>query len=177
MKKVVQDNHRIEVHPDTSVSRGFYRQHLRPDDPAYGKVMQERCEEIKGQILRHTDGLSLSSDNRISPGAVQVLWDVEEVCSFCGAQWEELTADLIEEHPDFIEQDGDGPGLPLCCEEAQEEWREANVRTCTHQIAGGYYFAPEYCDEVAEEVSDYCATHKAAVEALEVLVEKTTASE
>lgn len=177
MKKIIQDNHRLVVHPDNSEARGFYRHFMRPGDDGYNEAMRERCERIREQIRRHVDGLSLSADNRTSPGAVEIKFDTREECSFCGARWEELTADLIEKHPDFVEEPGDGPGLPLCCERAQTEWREVNVRSCTHQTGGSYHSPPEYCDEVAERDSDYCTTHKKTVAALEALAEKTAASE
>jgi hypothetical protein len=177
MKKIIQDNHRIVIHPDNSEARGFYRHFMRPGDDGYNEAMRERCERIKEQIHRHVEGLSLSSDNRTSPGAVEIKFDTREECSFCGAQWEELTADLIKTDPESVEEPGDGPGLPLCCEKAQTEWREANVRTCTHQTGGTFEIPPEYCEDVAEKGSDYCAEHKMFVAGLEALAEKTAACE
>lgn len=40
-------------------------------------------------------------------------------CSHCGYAWDELTTTDYVRTPSFDE----GPGMPLCCEEAQAEWR------------------------------------------------------
>ncbi len=132
MKRTVHSNHRIEVRPDTTVRRGFYRQSLNGvlDTDGVNREMAARCEEIRRAVLKHVDGLALAADNYTAPGAVRVMFDSRDECSFCSREWEELTQSLIDESaelgkPDeWFEDPVDGPGLPLCCDAAQQEWRE-----------------------------------------------------
>jgi hypothetical protein len=132
MKKIIHENHQLVVTPDTrtDVGYGLYQANMRPGEPEYNGEMLNRLRCLKDQILRHVDGLALGSDNRIAPGAVQIKFDTREVCSFCDRDWEvELSQAMIDEEgllfwtesPDTLHLDG--PGLPMCCDAAQEEWR------------------------------------------------------
>lgn len=173
MKKTIHENHRIEVCPDTSQSLGLFRSTVRPGSDGYNELMRDRCDEIRKQILRHVDGLAVSASGRTDHGAVRIEYDTREECSFCEAAWEVVTAeqltDLRENHPDWI-LPGDAPGLPACCDQAQDEWRETNAPLCTY-ISSPVLNPHDACDQYAEWNSDYCTVHKMQVEREDALAE------
>ena len=59
------------------------------------KAMISDCQQLEAEIKRHCDG-----------GDTEIKWDTEYTCSHCGYNWE-------------TEEDG----LPICCDEAQKEFR------------------------------------------------------
>lgn len=130
MRKTVHSNHHLVVRLDDSRALGFYRTAMQPGSDGYNKEMKERCETARRDIVRHVDGLARGSDNRVAPGAVEIRYTSADVCSFCDRAWEILTGAMIGEstNPDgtceWFEDPVDGIGLPLCCERAQEEWRD-----------------------------------------------------
>ena len=77
-------NHRVEVTPVT----WRYREGSH-------EAMKKECRSLVEQITRHVDGY----------GSIDIEWDTETVCSFCGYDWE---AGQGEE--------------PQCCTKAQDEW-------------------------------------------------------
>ena len=77
---------------------------------------ERRCNDLLAEMRRQ---------RRVLDG--KVTWTETVTCSHCNLGWEELTAELLEQYPDWAEQPGDGPGLPLCCEPAQVEWRAAQT--------------------------------------------------
>lgn len=78
---------------------------------------QQRCDELLADLLEKRHVIS---------GAVTCRETA--LCSHCGLLWEELTAKDAELHADLIEEPGDGPGLPLCCQKAQDEWRAEQAK-------------------------------------------------
>lgn len=82
---------------------------------------ERRCKEIAWQIR----------DRYGSQVKTEILCDGTDSCSFCGRPWEVLSAEDIDAYPEFIEQPGDGPGLPVCCNAAQDEWRAAQTAVTT----------------------------------------------
>lgn len=131
MKKIIHENHRVVVYPDTRSEFGpYFASTMKPGEQGYNEEMRERTKDIRDQILRHVDGLALSSDGRTAPGAVQITFDTREVCSFCDRAWDEgLTQEMIDNKgllywtEDPVHSNIDGVGLPMCCEAAQEAWR------------------------------------------------------
>ena len=66
------------------------------------------CEYINTAIKRHVDDVR----------AIQTNHDEEVLCSFCESGWE--TNNI---------------GMPLCCEEAQEEWRKENADAIIYKVS------------------------------------------
>lgn len=86
--------------------QGNFRVIVEPDEPwprkdaTYEKWVSN-CNDLIKDIKRHVDGF------------VDIRWDSDTLCSFCGAEWETETS----------KNDPDIPyGQPLCCEKAVEEW-------------------------------------------------------
>lgn len=52
-----------------------------------------------------------------------ITFDETVTCSHCKAMWEDATEDPA--YLDCFTEPGDGPGMPVCCEAAQVEWRAA----------------------------------------------------
>lgn len=77
---------------------------------------RSRCEDIV-ELIRRKYGTQIKTE---------ILCDETATCSFCGCGWEEETAEGIAAYPDDFGP-GDGPGLPVCCERAQVEWRAART--------------------------------------------------
>ncbi len=134
MKQTIRSNHRITVTPSSRVGTGYgmFTASARVGTLEYSDAMDERCKEMREDILRHVDHLPRDSGNGgLAPGAVRIECDSRDECSFCGRLWEELIQEMIDseglefwaESPDTL--DIDGPGLPLCCPPAQDEWRAA----------------------------------------------------
>ena len=98
MRKIVHTNHRIEVHVTTL--------NLAKPGPAGHDDMKLRLDIVAREIRRHVDGIE----------RVTMHWETAAECSLCGRPWEVLSAEDVE-------QPGDAPGLPVCCEAAQAEWR------------------------------------------------------
>lgn len=106
MKTVRRSEFRVEVYPKSPGDFGFasiggYTQS--------SKEWERDCDMIAEQIEQEISGLP-------SRGLkTAVVWDSEDVCSFCGRAWETMRE---EDGPDE-----DMPlGIPLCCDEAQDEW-------------------------------------------------------
>lgn len=146
MKKIIEENHQVVVHPDTRTNAGcgpHFSRALQPGEAGYNEEMRERTEAIRDQILRHVDGLALSLDNRTAPGAVEVKFDTREVCAFCDLPWNDfLTQEMVDKEgllywtEDSVHANIDGVGLPMCCDKAQEEWRR-EMRIALRIVPGG----------------------------------------
>jgi hypothetical protein len=143
MKKTIHSNHHLIVRLDESEPvAGLYRTRMDPESSRFNEEMRHRCEAAKRDILRHVDGLSIGSNNRVNPGAVEIKYATTYVCSFCERTWEALTRTMIgeETNPDgtciYLEDPVDTVGLPLCCDEAQQEWRTAR-RKALQQASDG----------------------------------------
>lgn len=104
MKKVIRDNYRIELTPDT------FR--VRASVLTNHEQMRGLLADIEQAVKRHVDGV----------GQMIPRWDTREECSFCGCGWEVLTA---KEAADPRNQhDGhSAEGEPVCCEKAIAEFR------------------------------------------------------
>ena len=78
VKKIVKSEFRVEVYPRSPGNFGFARISgiTRSDDEA-----MSLCEDIKSQIRRHVDDVE----------SVNVTWDSNPVCGFCGSDWSEDT--------------------------------------------------------------------------------------
>lgn len=82
--------------------------------------------DVEGDYLRRCNALleQIRRQRHVLSGGVE--WTETATCSHCGSDWEEETAEGIAAYPDdFLP--GDGPGLPVCCERAQAEWRTAQT--------------------------------------------------
>ena len=90
MKKVKAENYRVVVEPRmyTHIRRDFTEKQYR-----------DACNGIIEQIKRHVDNVLY----------VEIKFDSEYVCEFCGSTWEE-----------------DENGEPMCCGKAQEEFNKNN---------------------------------------------------
>jgi len=71
------------------------------------KDYQERCEEISKEIKRHVENVQ----------GCGIEFDSEEVCEFCGHEWD---VSLDDSDPDYPK------GCPLCCQKAIDEWKVNN---------------------------------------------------
>lgn len=76
---------------------------------------QRRCEDIARLVREQFRGQVKT----------EILCDTTVVCSFCGCGWEVCGPDDADAY--YYELPGDGPGLPVCCERAQAEWRAAQT--------------------------------------------------
>jgi hypothetical protein len=104
MKKVIRDNYRVELTPDTWGMRASV---LNDHD-----VMRRLLADIEWAVKRHVDGVE----------QVVSLWDTREECSHCGYGWEVLTA--AEAADDSTNQDEHSvEGEPVCCTAAIVEFR------------------------------------------------------
>lgn len=107
MKKTIREDFRVVVGPITP--------HGQLSAEQIAASLERQCRELKWQIERHVD----------NTGGVSVQWTTREECSFCEARWEVCGPDDRDAY--YYEQPGDGPGLPVCCERAQVEWRAAQT--------------------------------------------------
>lgn len=89
-------------------------------------------------------------------------WDEMHTCSHCELRWEVTTQEDKDRYPD----DDSPVGMPVCCEEAQDEWHDENL--CTLTVDEG-----ARCDMFRVNGEDYCAVHQERADALEALVEST----
>lgn len=89
---------------------------------------ERRCQEIV-RTLRDQYGTQVKAE---------VVCTTEETCSHCGYAWDEMTQEHVEKHPDWLEHPRDGAGLPLCCEDAQNEWRAAQPPAASETHTGGF---------------------------------------
>ena len=104
MKKVIRDNYRLELHPDT----WGYGSQVTDNHEA----MQRLLEDIGKAVKRHVDGV-----DQVVPR-----WDTQSVCSHCDLAWEVLTA--AEAADESTNQDEHSvEGEPVCCEAAINEFR------------------------------------------------------
>lgn len=73
---------------------------------------QRRCEEIVRALRSQHPGVK-----------AEVAFNTTETCSHCGLVWEEWTTESAARWPDedYV------LGEPLCCDEAQDEWRVARA--------------------------------------------------
>ncbi len=90
MKTTKKENIRLEI-----TYGGYYNRSIRLTE----ETQIQDLEYLKNEIKDHMpDTLDM-----------EIVWDVEHTCSFCGYGWEE--------------EEG---GSPLCCNEAIEEWKKQN---------------------------------------------------
>jgi hypothetical protein len=162
VKKTIYTDFRVVVTPRRIGDLGWMSVSDRMASNNIERDMRERCEQIAEQVNRHVDHVA----------DVRVEVDTEDVCSFCGLGWEELTKKEYEANPDSFE-DWERPGIPVCCAKAQEQWSETHISLCSYQTDGSYTSPPEHCDQYAGYQSDYCAMHEDRVNRLEALVEST----
>jgi len=93
MKVTKKENPRVVVYPSYFSWEGE-------------KAAQDLCESIKKDIQRHVDGVN----------QIDIKWDKEEVCSYCGLTWET-----------------DEAGQPQCCTKAQEEWEKKIIEEMDYE--------------------------------------------
>ena len=82
-------------------------------DPA--GAYHNRCRDIV-EWIRQQYGSQIKA---------RILWDESATCSHCRCVWEECPAD--GSYAGMYVEPGDGPGLPVCCGPAQDEWRAAQA--------------------------------------------------
>ena len=111
MKQEIRSNYRLLVTPDL---REVFP---RGDNDATLRQLRNMAAEMR----RHVDHVA----------EVTVQWDTRAVCSFCGYEWKEATADDLESHPDDYEDWV--LGEPLCCTRAAEEFRRNQTDNEEHQ--------------------------------------------
>ncbi|MEV0307844.1 hypothetical protein [Nonomuraea fuscirosea] len=102
MKHEIRSNYRLLVIPDL--------REVFPRGDHDATLLQ--LSDMAAGMRRHVDHVT----------EVTVHWDTRAVCSFCGYDWEEATADDLASHS----EDGyEAPllGEPLCCTRAAEEFR------------------------------------------------------
>lgn len=104
MKKVIRDNYRVEVSPDTWG--------LRASVLTDHKAMRDLLADIERAVKRHVDGVD---------GMVQ-RWDTREECSYCGYEWEVLSAKDAADVANCVDEHS-VEGEPVCCEKAIAEFR------------------------------------------------------
>ncbi|MFF3151898.1 hypothetical protein [Streptomyces sp. NPDC057910] len=104
MKKIIRDNYRVEVLPDT------YR--LPVSVLADHRAMCALLADVARAVRRHVDGID----------GVLPLWDTREECSHCECGWEVLTA--AEATVETLAPDEHSvEGEPVCCEAGINEFR------------------------------------------------------
>lgn len=104
VKKTIRDNYRLEVFPDLNM--------ILVDDAHKDAIARQTLRDIKKAILRHVDEV-----DRVNPQ-----WDTRHECSFCGREWEVLTAaQAAQDRADGFENAAEGQ--PVCCTKAVEEFQ------------------------------------------------------
>lgn len=104
MKKVIRDNYRLELTPDT----WGYPARVANDHEA----MRRLLADVEKAVKRHVDGVE---------GVVQ-RWDTREECSHCDCGWEVLSAKEAAD-PANRQDDHSVEGEPVCCEAGINEFR------------------------------------------------------
>lgn len=106
MKREIHSNHRLSVTPAASdmYLRGQHNTRALLDDMA-------------AAVRRHVDHV----------GSVKVEYDTRAVCSFCGSEWEVLSADDLAtgDYPGWL------VGEPMCCDRAAAVFRTAQAPDTT----------------------------------------------
>jgi len=93
-KQINKADIRVEVRPRSLGDYGQFRISNGRERTEAQAITD--CEDIAEQIRRHVDGLPSCRDR-----GVDVVWDNEEVCEYCGRAWTE----------------GDSPHNGGCCKE------------------------------------------------------------
>lgn len=75
--------------------------------------------DIEGDYQRRCESIVADLTAQGHVASAEITWTETVTCSHCHYGWEELTAELLAEFPTTVEP----LGLPMCCEEAQAEWR------------------------------------------------------
>lgn len=101
MRRQIHSNYRLDVTPRLR-EMGSPRDH-----DAVLNVLHEMASDIR----RHVDYVA----------GVTIKFETRTVCSYCGYEWEELTADDLASHPDDYRDHL--LGEPMCCTRAAEEFR------------------------------------------------------
>lgn len=96
MKVTKKSNYRIVVEPKTRI----FGIELSED------TQRNDLREMMDQIKRHVDNIH----------QVYLTYDSENLCSFCGLEWEVSEDDSDPEFP---------KGTPLCCHQAIDEYKES----------------------------------------------------
>ncbi|WP_075737481.1 hypothetical protein [Streptomyces acidiscabies] len=104
MKKIIRDNYRIELVPDT----WGYGSRVTGDHEA----MRRLLADIEKAVKRHVDGVE----------QVVPRWDTREECSHCGLRWEVLTAEEAADDS-AVQDEHSVEGEPVCCEAGIDEFR------------------------------------------------------
>ena len=108
MAKITQySNWRVEVTFGT-----------RFDDEQNLRAMTNDGEDIIREIKRHVDGWR----------DLCVLHDTAHICSHCGREWEEWTAEDEKRDPELV------AGSPCCCAKAIDEWAEQRAAVVTVRL-------------------------------------------
>lgn len=104
MKKIIRDNYRLELTPDT----WGYGSRVTDDHEAMKRLLADTEKAVK----RHVDGVEQTVPR----------WDTREECSFCGCGWEVLTAANVTKR-EFLQDEHSVADEPVCCEKAIAEFR------------------------------------------------------
>jgi len=101
MKITRKYEYRVEVYPRSLGDFVMARMSdyvIEPDEEKRNLHYKKMCEEIASKIKQRIGNVA----------SANVICDCEHLCSYCGHKWDE-----------------DENGLPLCCDEAQEEFKNA----------------------------------------------------
>ncbi|MER7365985.1 hypothetical protein [Nonomuraea wenchangensis] len=101
MRREIHSNYRL------GVTLSLREMGLLRDHGAVLNVLHEMTSDIR----RHVDHVA----------GVTITFDTRAVCSYCGNEWEEVTADDLASHPDDYKDHI--LGEPMCCTRAAEEFR------------------------------------------------------
>ncbi|GAA3717871.1 hypothetical protein [Streptomyces tremellae] len=113
MKKTTRDDFEVVITPRRLGDLGWMSvsDRMASSDPE--RDVRERCEEIAAAVKRHVDNVA----------AVEVRFTETHTCSFCGYDWEVLTAEAIAKYPTMTQDERSVEGEPVCCEKAIAEFR------------------------------------------------------
>jgi hypothetical protein len=91
-------------------------------DIGFATFPDEQCSDPAGAYLNRCQDIVLELRREFGDDIkTRILWDESATCSYCRCVWEECPAD--GSYADMYVEPGDGPGLPVCCGPAQDEWR------------------------------------------------------
>lgn len=139
MKRTVREDYRVRVVISAESPRTLGL-------PVDGQIVSSRVEVVVEPKRLGDFGLGVMSDSLVSRNpqeryrqlaedmarelrferhvvSATVEFTETSTCSHCGYPWEEVTAADLDQYP----LEGDELGLPVCCEQAQAEFRAAKA--------------------------------------------------
>lgn len=101
MRREIHSNHQLIITPNL-------RNVLPPGDQ---NATLRLLNDMAAAVRRHVDCVL----------TVGVTYETRAVCSFCGYEWETVTAEDLAERP--ADYEGQVLGEPVCCSQAAAEFR------------------------------------------------------